>query len=93
MKRYTDENQILERIDKYTREIEALDKSANSLDAQADTFRNTKNDWQIEKVRILAANMRKRAVWRAGRLSMLKEKLAEFRTGVLPFVEDGSVAA
>lgn len=92
MKRFQTEQEILELIDRYVDEAKALSNSADNLDAQADSYRNTENAFQIGGLRDVAEKARERVVWRHRRIAHLKDKLAEFRTQPLVGVlDDGSV--
>jgi len=94
MKRFTEEAEILELIDKYSSQLLTLEASANNMDRQADSFRGTENAFQINGIRDLSFKIRARVTWRYQKLNQLKEKLQEFRTQPLVgVIDDGSVEA
>lgn len=83
-KRFTSEQEIIELIDKYKAEEAAFMKDASEDDILADNLRYTKEASRISGLRDEAEKKRTQAAWRRGRLETLKQKLGEFRSGLLP---------
>lgn len=91
-RRYTSEAQILSEIDKCRELAERHFRFADSYmqEVKAIQARNDRReDWLIDEKTKMAKDARKKAENLVdNRLKRLGEKLAEFKTGILPCIED-----
>lgn len=94
-RRYTDEKQILDAIDKAREAAKTQQRYAESYAQEIKAIKlrgDPQDEWLLEEKAKLEAQCKHRVEKLMGaRLSRLSEKLAEFRTGVFPFIEDDSV--
>lgn len=93
MKRYTDPNQLIAKMDEYILERDAILEEVEDINHLADSLRNTIESHRIEGLRAKAQAKLLRANWRTRRLETMKQALAELRTPELPEISgDGGVA-
>lgn len=92
-KRFTDEAQILTRIDKLRDRVKKKREAAGKIDGDADALFKQENKKDGYKLRDKATALRNRASIIERDIEALGRKLAEFRTQTLSFIEDKSIPA
>ena len=84
-KKFENQQEAIELIDEYHKEIGKILEEIEQLVILADHLRNTMEAFRIEGLRAKVETMHRQIEWRSGRLETLKEVLAELRTQMLPF--------
>ena len=92
MKRFTNQQQIVDLIDKFNAENKRFCVLAHDLDFLSSRLAGTMEYHRVEQVRRQADDIRRQISWRETRLKNLGDKLSEFQTPQLPGVDNGDTS-